>query len=82
MAPKRSDIVRQTITHENLLEHVWGPAHRQDLDYLRVAVRALRKKVEADPASYRLIINKLGVGYRIAIEARARALRSSPILST
>jgi len=55
------------ITHENLLEHVWGPAHRQDLDYQRVAVRALRKKVEADPASCRLIINKPGVGYRIAI---------------
>jgi len=62
-----SDRPGRVITHENLLEHVWGPAHRQDLDYQRVAVRALRKKVEADPASCRLIINKPGVGYRIAI---------------
>ncbi|MCO5792102.1 MAG: response regulator transcription factor [Blastomonas sp.] len=63
-----SDRPGRVITHENLLEQVWGPAHLQDLDYLRVAVRALRKKVEADPASPRLIINEPGVGYRIAIE--------------
>lgn len=62
-----SDRPGRVITHENLLEDVWGPAHRQDLDYLRVAVRALRRKIEADPASPRLIINEPGVGYRIAV---------------
>lgn len=54
------------VTHETLLETVWGPAHRQDLDYLRVAVRSLRRKVEADPSSPRLLINEPGVGYRLA----------------
>lgn len=62
-----SDRPGRVITHETLLEDVWGPAHRHDLDYLRVAVRALRKKVEADPANPRLIINEPGVGYRIAV---------------
>ncbi|PXW77781.1 transcriptional regulator [Blastomonas natatoria] len=46
---------------------VWGPAHRQDLDYLRVAVRALRRKLERDPAHPKLIINEPGIGYRIAV---------------
>ncbi len=57
----------RVITHESLLETVWGPAHRQDLDYLRVAIRALRRKVEDDPASPRLIVNEPGVGYRVAV---------------
>jgi two-component system KDP operon response regulator KdpE len=61
-----SDHPGRVITHETLLESVWGRAHRHDLDYLRVAVRALRKKLEADPANPRLIINEPGVGYRIA----------------
>ncbi|WP_374407988.1 response regulator transcription factor [Pelagerythrobacter sp.] len=57
----------RVVTHESLLETVWGPAHRQDLDYLRVAIRALRRKLEADPANPRLIVNEPGVGYRIAV---------------
>lgn len=57
----------RVVTHENLLENVWGPAHKHDLDYLRVAVRALRRKMESDPANPRLIINEPGVGYRVAV---------------
>jgi len=56
----------RVMTHESLLEEVWGPAHRQDLDYLRVAVRALRRKLEDDPSQPRLVINEPGVGYRLA----------------
>ncbi|MFO6448245.1 response regulator transcription factor [Erythrobacter sp. NE805] len=56
----------RVVTHDRLLETVWGPAHRHDLNYLRVAVRALRRKLEVDPGSPRLIINEPGVGYRIA----------------
>lgn len=56
----------RVMTHESLLEQVWGPAHRQDLDYLRVAVRALRRKLEHDPGQPRLVINEPGVGYRLA----------------
>ena len=56
----------RVVTHERLLETVWGPAHRHDLNYLRVAVRALRRKLEEDPATPRLIVNEPGVGYRLA----------------
>lgn len=58
----------RVVTHETLLETVWGAAHRQDLDYLRVAVRALRRKLEADPGNPRLLINEPGVGYRVVSE--------------
>lgn len=57
----------RVITHDSLLEAVWGPAHRHDLDYLRVAIRSLRRKLEADPSTPRLIVNEPGVGYRVAV---------------
>lgn len=56
----------RVVTHDRLLELVWGPAHRHDLNYLRVAVRSLRRKLECDPGEPRLIVNEPGVGYRIA----------------
>lgn len=55
----------RVMTHTALLETVWGPAHREDLDYLRVAIRSLRKKVEADPSQPKLIVNEPGIGYRL-----------------
>lgn len=57
----------RVFTHDKLLTDVWGPAHREDLDYLRVAVRALRRKLELDPAHPKLIINEPGIGYRVAV---------------
>jgi two-component system KDP operon response regulator KdpE len=54
------------VTHDRLLELVWGPAHRHDLNYLRVAVRSLRRKLEREPSEPQLIINEPGVGYRVA----------------
>lgn len=56
----------RVMTHERLLEAVWGPAHRHDLNYLRVAVRSLRRKLEVDPGSPQLVVNEPGVGYRLA----------------
>lgn len=43
-----------------------GKAHRQDVEYLRVAVRALRLKIEADPSQPVLIRNEPGIGYRLS----------------
>lgn len=54
------------LTHKALLERIWGKAHRDDIEYLRVAVRALRLKVEDDPSYPLLIRNEPGIGYRLA----------------
>lgn len=55
----------RVLTHEALLRSVWGPAHLGQTEYLRVAIRALRQKLEEDPARPRLIVNEPGVGYRL-----------------
>ena len=55
----------RVLTHENLLRTVWGPAHVGQTEYLRVAIRALRQKLENEPAQPSLIINEPGVGYRL-----------------
>lgn len=55
----------RVLTHAALLERVWGKAHRDDVEYLRVAVRALRLKIEDDPSQPRLIRNEPGIGYRL-----------------
>lgn len=55
----------RVLTHHHLLRAIWGPAHQDHIDYLRVAVRALRQKLEADPAHPALIINEPSVGYRL-----------------
>lgn len=59
----------RVISHAQLLRSVWGPAQEQRVDYLRIVVRNLRQKLEADPAQPRLIINEPGVGYRLRTPA-------------
>lgn len=56
----------RVVTHTQLLRNVWGEAHVEDVEYLRVAVRSLRLKLEQDPANPSLIQNEPGVGYRLA----------------
>jgi two-component system KDP operon response regulator KdpE len=45
---------------------VWGPAHVEDTQYLRVYVGQLRQKVEEQPNDPRIILTEPGIGYRIA----------------
>ena len=54
----------KVVTHRQLLTAVWGPAHTEDVQYLRVFIAQLRQKIEADPASPALISTEPGVGYR------------------
>ena len=56
----------RVLSHPHLLRTVWGPAHENQTDYLRVAIRALRQKLESEPSRPQLIINEPGVGYRLA----------------
>lgn len=55
----------KVIGHAALLTAVWGAAHRNDTQYLRVLVGQLRQKLEADPAHPQLIETEPGVGYRL-----------------
>lgn len=54
----------KVLTHRQLLTAVWGPAHVEDVQYLRVFIAQLRQKIEADPAAPTLIATEQGVGYR------------------
>ena len=56
----------RVVTHGQMLRDIWGPAHESDIEYLRVAVRSLRLKLEIDPARPALIINEPGIGYRLS----------------
>jgi two-component system sensor histidine kinase KdpD len=56
----------RVLTHGHLLRTVWGPAQEGQTVYLRVAVRALRQKLEVDAARPRMIFNEPAIGYRLA----------------
>jgi two-component system KDP operon response regulator KdpE len=55
----------KVVTHEQLLREIWGADHTEDVQYLRVFVRKIRNKIEADPARPRYLLTELGVGYRL-----------------
>lgn len=57
--------LNQVLLHDQLLTAVWGPAYRDDLDYLRAYIRYLRRKLELDPASPQYIVTIQGVGYML-----------------
>jgi two-component system KDP operon response regulator KdpE len=55
----------RVVTHAQLLRTVWGPGHEHDVEYLRVAARGVRRKLEGDAAAPSVIRNEPGVGYRL-----------------
>jgi two-component system KDP operon response regulator KdpE len=54
----------RVLTHQSILSHVWDPADADHVEYLRVFVRQLRKKLEDDPEHPVTIISEPGIGYR------------------
>jgi two-component system, OmpR family, KDP operon response regulator KdpE len=56
----------RVVTHKQILAAVWGPAHTEDTQYLRVYVGQLRQKVEEHADDPRIILTEPGIGYRIA----------------
>jgi two-component system KDP operon response regulator KdpE len=56
----------RVLTHRQILSAVWGPAHVEDTQYLRVLIGQLRQKIEADPSAPKLIETEPGIGYRLA----------------
>lgn len=54
----------RVLTHRNLLEHVWGWAESDNVEYLRVYMRQLRLKLESDPRHPKFLLTETGIGYR------------------
>ena len=60
--------VGKVMTHRQILIAVWGPAHAEDLQYLRVLVGQLRQKLKLSPETPDLIQTEPGIGYRLSAE--------------
>lgn len=56
----------RVLTHGFILQQVWGPTFEEETQYSRVYVGQLRKKLEDDPESPRLLLTESGIGYRLA----------------
>jgi two-component system KDP operon response regulator KdpE len=54
----------RVLTHQAILTNVWGPADAERVEYLRVYMRQLRKKLEEDPEQPQYLVNEPGIGYR------------------
>ena len=52
------------LTHHKLLRAIWGPAHGDQLEYLRTYVRTLRQKIEEDPAHPKYLLTEPWAGHR------------------
>lgn len=70
--PKEYELLRyfminrgKMITHKQILKEVWGPAHGEDMQYLRVYVSQLREKIEPDVKEPSYVITEPGIGYRM-----------------
>ena len=56
------------VTQRQLLAEVWGPTHVEDTHYLRVYMKQLRDKLEADPVRPKYLLTETGVGYRLVAD--------------
>jgi two-component system KDP operon response regulator KdpE len=70
LTPREYDLLRlliahagKVLTHKFVLREVWGA--ETDVQYLRIYIRTLRQKIEADPEQPKLILTEQGVGYRL-----------------
>ena len=60
----------KTITHRELLQAVWGPDYGDELEYLRVFVNRLRRKIEPDPTKPQFLVTEAWAGYRFQLAKR------------
>jgi two-component system, OmpR family, KDP operon response regulator KdpE len=76
LTPKEFDLLRyfvghanKTLSHRELLQAVWGPDYGDQVDYLRVFINQLRKKIEPKPSSPTFLLTEPWVGYRLNLPA-------------
>lgn len=74
LTPKEFDLLRfmagrpnRVITHRELLQAVWGPDYGEEVEYLRVFVNQLRRKIEPQPAKPQYLLTEPWVGYRFRV---------------
>jgi two-component system, OmpR family, KDP operon response regulator KdpE len=79
LTPKEFELLRYLVGHANkvlshreLLQAVWGPDYGDQVDYLRVFVNQLRKKIEAKPSSPAYLLTEPWVGYRFHLPSEPR----------
>ena len=79
LTPKEFDLLRyltlnpnQVIPHRKLLQAVWGPDYGNEVEYLRVFVNSLRKKIERNPAKPKFLLTEPWVGYRFQLPAESK----------
>ena len=79
LTPKEFDVLRYLATHANkavshreLLQNVWGPDYGDEVDYLRVVMNQLRKKIESNPAQPVYLLTEPWVGYRLSMPELGR----------
>ncbi len=58
----------RVLTHMFILKEIWGTGYQEQTQYLRVFIAQLRKKIENDPSSPKLLITESGIGYRFSGE--------------
>jgi len=78
LTPKEFDLLRylvmngnKAVPHRKLLQAVWGPDYGDEVEYLRVFINALRKKVEPNPSKPKYLVTEPWVGYRFAVPESA-----------
>ena len=78
LTPKEFDLLRylasnpdEVIPHAKLLQAVWGPDYGEEVEYLRVFINQLRKKIEPDPSHPAYLLTEPWVGYRFSLPKKA-----------
>jgi len=71
LTPREFDLLRylarcagQPVSHRRLLQAIWGPDYGDEVEYLRVFINQLRKKIEANPSKPQYLLTEPRVGYR------------------
>jgi two-component system KDP operon response regulator KdpE len=57
----------RVLTHQQILQQVWGPRYSAEMNYLRVYMKKLRHKIEPEPAHPKYLVNEPGIGYRLRV---------------
>jgi two-component system, OmpR family, KDP operon response regulator KdpE len=77
LTPKEFELLRflisnrgKAVTHRKLLQTVWGPDYGDEIEYLRVFLNQLRKKIERDPRTPRYLITEPWIGYRFVANSK------------